>query len=113
MTLRADVGNGHDFPKCSARQRSNREDPGGGLPRYIDESAVARGIQANAHWINPGKPIVEQAAEDRIGRVMRYRIDTRAFHDTGCLHRLCSRAPPWPERNEGRAFAAFNGLNFS
>jgi hypothetical protein len=36
MTLIADVGNGHDFPKCSPGQRSNREDPGRWVPRCID-----------------------------------------------------------------------------
>ena len=64
MTLGADVGNGHNFPECSAGQRSNREHPGGGLPRRIDESAVVCGIQADAHRINPGKPVVEQVAQE-------------------------------------------------
>ena len=44
---------------------------------------------------------------------MRDWVDARAFHDAGDLHRLCSRAPPWPERDAGRVFAAFDGLNFS
>jgi hypothetical protein len=44
---------------------------------------------------------------------MWYRIDPRAFHDAGYLDRFRSRASAWPERDEGRVIAAFDGLNFS
>jgi len=47
----------------------------------INESAFIGGVQADAQGIDSGKPVVEQATQDRIARAMRDRIDTRAFHD--------------------------------
>jgi hypothetical protein len=40
-------------------------------------------VQAGPQWIEPGKPVVEQAAQHRIGRIVRDRIDARAIHDAG------------------------------
>jgi hypothetical protein len=51
------------------------------MVRPIDRLARNRGVQADPQWIHPGKPIVEQAAQRRIGRVLRDRIDARAVHD--------------------------------
>ncbi len=81
MALIADVGNSHDFPKGCARQRSDGEEPRGRLSGRINESAFIGGVQADAQGIDSGKPVVEQATQDRIARAMRDRIDTRAFHD--------------------------------
>jgi hypothetical protein len=44
---------------------------------------------------------------------MRYWIDAGAFHNTDGFHRLCGQAPAPPERHEGCAIAALDGLNLS
>src|SRR5450631_4472764 len=86
LTLIADVGDSHNLPKGSAGQGSDGEDPRGGLSRRINESAFVGGIEAYAQGVDPGKPVVEQAAQHGIARVMRDRIDARAFHDTDGFH---------------------------
>jgi hypothetical protein len=47
MALRTDVGNGVDFPECGARQRPDREDPGGRFARLTDERTIVPGVQAD------------------------------------------------------------------